>query len=65
MQRSSEDDYISSAAENINAAMEIHRLGALYLNLSEYVGHGKVERRYLLRDSKTNATLKVRFLQLT
>lgn len=35
------------------------RLGAVYLNLAEYVGQGKVERRYLLRQSKTNATLKV------
>ncbi|KAF8909725.1 hypothetical protein CPB84DRAFT_1765306 [Gymnopilus junonius] len=35
------------------------RLGAVYLNLSEYVGQGPVERRYLLRESKTNATLKV------
>ncbi|KAF5350657.1 hypothetical protein D9756_008611 [Leucocoprinus leucothites] len=36
-----------------------HRLGAVYLNLSEYVGHGPVERRYLLRESRTNATLKL------
>lgn len=35
------------------------RLGAVYLNLAEYVDKGKVERRYLLRQSKTNATLKV------
>jgi hypothetical protein len=35
------------------------RLGAVYLNLAEYVGQGSVERRYLLRESKTNATLKV------
>ncbi|KAF9452133.1 hypothetical protein P691DRAFT_756733 [Macrolepiota fuliginosa MF-IS2] len=41
------------------ASAEPHRLGALHLNLSEYVGHGSVERRYLLRESKTNATLKL------
>ena len=35
------------------------RLGAVYLNLAEYVGHGSVERRYLLKESKTNAILKV------
>lgn len=35
------------------------RLGAVYLNLSEYVSQGAVERPYLLRESKTNATLKV------
>jgi hypothetical protein len=38
------------------------RLGALYLNLAEYASSGAVTRRYLLRESKTNATLKVRFL---
>ncbi|KAL9709209.1 hypothetical protein Ac2012v2_007563 [Leucoagaricus gongylophorus] len=38
-----------------------HPLGFLHLNLSAYVGHGPVQRRYLLRDSKTNATLKVFF----
>jgi hypothetical protein len=36
------------------------RLGAVYLNLSEYVGQGSVNRRYLLKESKTNAILKVR-----
>ncbi|KAF9011698.1 hypothetical protein BDQ17DRAFT_1344650 [Cyathus striatus] len=35
------------------------RLGAVYLNLAEYVDKGTVERRYLLRESKTNATLKL------
>ena len=40
------------------------RLGAVYLNLAEYVGQGSVERRYLLRESKTNATLKLMFLAL-
>ncbi|KAF5325201.1 hypothetical protein D9619_009957 [Psilocybe cf. subviscida] len=35
------------------------RLGAVYLNLAEYIGQGKVERRYLLKESKTNATLKI------
>lgn len=38
------------------------RLGAVYLNLAEYVGQGSVERRYLLKESKTNATLKVSVL---
>lgn len=37
----------------------VHPLGALHLNLSAYVGQGPVQRRYLLRDSKTNATLKL------
>jgi len=35
------------------------RLGAVYLNLAEYIKQGNVERRYLLKESKTNATLKV------
>jgi hypothetical protein len=35
------------------------RLGAIYLNLAEYACQGSVTRRYLLRESKTNATLKV------
>lgn len=35
------------------------RLGAIYLNLAEYAAVGPVTRRYLLRESKTNATLKV------
>lgn len=35
------------------------RLGAVYLNLAEYVGQGSVSRRYLLKESKTNAILKV------
>ncbi|THH28717.1 hypothetical protein EUX98_g5472 [Antrodiella citrinella] len=35
------------------------RMGALYLNLAEYANAGAVTRRYLLRDSKTNATLKL------
>ncbi|KZO94704.1 hypothetical protein CALVIDRAFT_538813 [Calocera viscosa TUFC12733] len=34
-------------------------LGTVVVNLAEYVGEGVVTRRYLLRDSKTNATLKV------
>jgi hypothetical protein len=33
------------------------RLGAVYLNLAEYINQGNVERRYLLKESKTNATL--------
>jgi hypothetical protein len=36
------------------------RLGAVYLNLAEYVGQGNVDRRYLLKESKTNAILQVR-----
>ena len=39
------------------------RIGALYLNLAEYVNAGAVTRRYLLRESKINATLKVRSVQ--
>lgn len=35
------------------------RLGAVYLNLAEYIDKGSVERRYLLKESKINATLKV------
>ncbi|KAI9454513.1 N-terminal C2 in EEIG1 and EHBP1 proteins-domain-containing protein [Boletus coccyginus] len=35
------------------------RLGAVYLNLAQYVNAGAVTRRYLLRQSKTNATLKL------
>ncbi|EMD36753.1 hypothetical protein CERSUDRAFT_95027 [Gelatoporia subvermispora B] len=35
------------------------RLGAIYLNLAEYVDAGPVTRQYLLRQSKTNATLKL------
>ncbi|KAG0703533.1 hypothetical protein DFH29DRAFT_435658 [Suillus ampliporus] len=35
------------------------RLGAVSLNLAQYVGAGVVARRYLLRQSKTNATLKL------
>lgn len=35
------------------------RLGALYLNLAEYADAGPVIRRHLLRESKTNAVLKL------
>ncbi|KAI0078095.1 hypothetical protein K474DRAFT_1594799, partial [Panus rudis PR-1116 ss-1] len=35
------------------------RLGAVYLNLAEYADAGTVTRRYLLRESKINATLKL------
>ncbi|EKM57271.1 uncharacterized protein PHACADRAFT_254954 [Phanerochaete carnosa HHB-10118-sp] len=35
------------------------RLGAVYINLAEYADAGPVTRRYLLRESKTNATLKL------
>ncbi|EKM78302.1 hypothetical protein AGABI1DRAFT_129421 [Agaricus bisporus var. burnettii JB137-S8] len=49
MQRIQPDDHPS----------QIHRLGALNLNLSEYVGNGLVDRRYLLRESRTNATLRL------
>ncbi|KAG7445304.1 uncharacterized protein BT62DRAFT_933145 [Guyanagaster necrorhizus] len=42
------------------------RLGAIYLDLSKYADPslGEVTRRYLLRESKTNATLKLS-IQLT
>ncbi|KZP16994.1 hypothetical protein FIBSPDRAFT_793627 [Athelia psychrophila] len=35
------------------------RLGAVYLNLAEYANAGPVTRRYLLSQSRTNATLKL------
>ncbi|KAH7882980.1 hypothetical protein F5I97DRAFT_161244 [Phlebopus sp. FC_14] len=35
------------------------RLGVVYINLAQYVDAGVVTRRYLLRQSKTNATLKL------
>ncbi|TFK69857.1 hypothetical protein BDN72DRAFT_857388 [Pluteus cervinus] len=35
------------------------RFGALYLNLAEYASAGVVTRRYLLSESKTNATMKL------
>ncbi|KAH0831143.1 hypothetical protein J3R83DRAFT_13713 [Lanmaoa asiatica] len=35
------------------------RLGVVYLNLAQYVDTGVITRRYLLRQSKTNATLKL------
>ncbi|KAI6041514.1 N-terminal C2 in EEIG1 and EHBP1 proteins-domain-containing protein [Pisolithus marmoratus] len=35
------------------------RVGAIHLNLAQYVDAGVVTRRYLLRQSKTNATLKL------
>jgi hypothetical protein len=39
------------------------RLGVVYLNLAEYiVGKGSVERKYLLKESKTNSVLKVSFV---
>ncbi|KAL5520769.1 hypothetical protein ACEPAF_2772 [Sanghuangporus sanghuang] len=40
------------------------RLGAVFLNLAEYVDKGSVMRRHLLRQSKTNATLQLT-LELT
>lgn len=40
------------------------RLGQLVLNLAEFAGKGKVTRRYLLDEGKTNATIKVRALSL-
>ncbi|KAH6903270.1 hypothetical protein BKA70DRAFT_1433782 [Coprinopsis sp. MPI-PUGE-AT-0042] len=33
------------------------RLGAIYLNLAEYVGKGRVERRYLLKESRLSIEL--------
>ena len=41
------------------------RLGAVYINLAEYADNGPVTRRYLLRESKTNATLKVCYVCLS
>jgi hypothetical protein len=40
------------------------RLGAVSLNLAQYVDAGVVTRLYLLRQSKTNATLKVFLLSV-
>lgn len=41
------------------------RLGAVYINLAEYADQGSVTRRYLLSESKTNATLKVNIHKLS
>ena len=49
-------------SDDLDGNLSDPRLGAVYLNLAEYVGQGSVERRYLLRESKTNATLQVMFL---
>jgi len=35
------------------------RFGVVHLDLAQYACKGEVMRRYLLRESKTNATLKV------
>ncbi|KAK2460816.1 hypothetical protein APHAL10511_007286 [Amanita phalloides] len=35
------------------------RLGVLYLNLAEYADKGAVERKFLLKESKSNAILKL------
>lgn len=51
MQRVDPEDP-SSVAQN-------PRLGAVFINLAEYVGKGKVERRFLLKESRVNATLKL------
>ncbi|KZT26015.1 hypothetical protein NEOLEDRAFT_261250 [Neolentinus lepideus HHB14362 ss-1] len=40
-------------------SLENPRLGHVILNLAEYVGAGPVTRNYLLRQSKTNAVLKL------
>jgi hypothetical protein len=40
------------------------RLGAVYLDLAQYVEKGEVVRRYLLRESKTNTLLKVGFFYI-
>jgi N-terminal C2 in EEIG1 and EHBP1 proteins len=45
--------------EDPHASPQNPRLGAVYLNLAKYINQGNVERRYLLKESKTNATLKV------
>lgn len=42
-----------------NSVPQNPRLGAVFINLAEYVGKGKVERRFLLKESRVNATLKV------
>jgi hypothetical protein len=40
------------------------RLGQLDLNFAEYAGKGRVTRRYLLDEGKTNATIKVSSVDL-
>ncbi|KAG8924356.1 hypothetical protein FRC03_011266 [Tulasnella sp. 419] len=45
--------------QGIDNAQPHSRFGVLYLNLAEYADAGPVTRRYLLRESKTNATLKL------
>ncbi|KAF8650914.1 hypothetical protein AX16_005039 [Volvariella volvacea WC 439] len=54
IQRVSREDDGNNTLHNSNP-----RFGALYLNLAEYAGVGAVTRRYLLSESKTNATLKI------
>lgn len=51
---------IQHSAKNDTNAPQKSRLGVMYLNMSEYVGKGAIERKYLLRESKSNAILKVR-----
>ena len=50
---------IQHSAKNDTSAPQKSRLGVMFLNMSEYVGKGAVERKYLLRESKSNAILKV------
>ncbi|KAL5497879.1 hypothetical protein ACEPAH_2810 [Sanghuangporus vaninii] len=49
---------------NNSSSLSNPRLGAVFLNLAEYVDKGSVMRRHLLRQSKTNATLQLT-LELT
>ena len=52
---------VQHSAKNDNSnAPQKSKLGVMYLNMSEYVDKGLVERKYLLRESKTNAIMKVR-----
>jgi hypothetical protein len=51
---------IQHSTKNDTNAPKKSRLGVMYLNMSEYVGKGAIERKYLLRESKSNAILKVR-----
>ncbi|CAG8602126.1 7588_t:CDS:2 [Paraglomus occultum] len=48
-----------SIKQELNGGKEVNNVGILTLNLAEYVGCNKLERRYLLQDSKINSNLKL------
>ena len=45
--------------EDPHSSPQNPHLGAVYLDLAKYINQGNVECQYLLKESKTNATLKV------